>query len=158
MSQEILDQFSDVVVVNADHIALQISLDLKARHLNDQRKAFAGEARSGFFYLHRMDKFPDIVFECVMSISGDAVTSLYRNHSIFNTPGELTKARGLLLRAVAGKVGLSVEAVEIQDDARGRGLGLEELATGQLIDMLAERTGKSIVVTNSHVTTELAGV
>lgn len=148
--QETLDQFRDVVVANANQILLEISLDLRNKSLEEQRKAFAGEKAHGFFYLHRMDKHPEFVFECLVSPYGDAISSLYMNHRIFNSPGELMRARAVLCKAVAEKVGLSVEGVGVDDAARGRTLGLSDLSTGQLIDMLAERMGQSIVTTDSH--------
>lgn len=150
MSQAILDKYRDVVVANANHIVLEISLDLKNRPLAEQREAFAGEVQSGFFYLHRIPKYDEAVFECVVSGTGDAISSAYINHPIFNTVGDLLKARRELVFAIAEKVGLSVEAVGVDDPGRGRQLGLNELSTGQLIDMLADRVGHSIIVTNNH--------
>lgn len=159
MSQEILDQYKDVVVVNANHIALEISLNLKSKNMQEQREAFAGNYATGFFYLNRIDKFPDTVFECVVSPSGDAITSLYKSHRIFSEPAELMRARERVAKAIAESVGLSAEGVGIEDDARGRTLGLNELSTGQLIDMLAQRTiGKSIIVTNSHSAAGVGGL
>lgn len=150
MSQDILQAYSDVVVVNAPKIALEIALALKAQSLAVQRATFAGDAESGPFYLYRIDKFPDTVFECMASTDGDAISSLYKNHRIFNSGGELMRARKFLIRAIAEKVGLSAESIGIDDPGRGRALSLRELATGQLIDVLAERMGHSIMVSNSH--------
>lgn len=158
MSQEVLDQYRDIVVVNASHIILEISLDLKARSLQEQRASFAGSYATGFFYLHRIDKFPDTVFECIMSPVGDAISSIYKNHRIFSEPAELMRARDHLCRCIAEKVGLSVEGVGIEDKARGRTLGLNELSTGQLVDMLAERMGQSVLVTNSHSAAGVGGL
>lgn len=158
MSQEVLDQYRDIVVVNASHIALEISLDLKARSLQEQRESFAGNFATGFFYLHRIDKFPDTVFECIVSPSGDAITSLYKNHRIFSAPGEVMRARDRLCHSIATKVGLSIEGVGVEDAARGRTLGLSDLSTGQLVDMLAERMGQSVLVTNSHSAAGVGGL
>lgn len=146
-----LEKYRDLVAVNANHIALEISLALKAMPAEKQRETFFGSRETGFWYLYRIDKFPDTVYECLVSATrGDAITSLYKNHSIFNTHGDLYRARLDLIRAVAEKTGLSVEGVGVDDDVRGRTLGLQELSTGQLIDLLAERSGSSILVSNSH--------
>lgn len=158
MSEKVLQAFSDVVVVNGNHIALEISLDLKNRPQSQQREAFAGDFAAGYLYLHRMDKFPDMVFECVVSVAGDAISSVYKNHRIFATTGELLKARQLLTSAIASKVGLSANSVGIDDPGRGRTLGLTDLSTGQLIDMLAERMGSSIIVTTSHSAAGVGGL
>lgn len=158
MSQEILDQYRDIVVVNATHIALEISLDLKARALHEQRESFAGNFATGFFYLHSIDKFPDTVFECIVSPNGDAITSVYKQHRVFSEPAELMRARDRLCHAIAEKVGMSIEGVGVDDEARGRTLGLNDLSTGQLVDMLAERMGQSIMVTNSHSAAGVGGL
>ena len=55
-----------------------------------------------------------------------------------------------LIAAVAERVGLSVESAGVNDEGRGRMLGLAELSTGQLVDLLAERMGSSIVVPNNR--------
>ena len=147
----VLEKFRDLVVINASHVALEISLALKEMPSEEQRKTFFGSRETGFWYMHRIPKHPDTVYECVVSAgTGDAITSVYKNHSIFNTHGDLYRARLELIRAVAEKTGLSVEGVGVDDDVRGRTLGLQELSTGQLIDLLAERSGSSILVSNSH--------
>ena len=151
-SENTLAAYSDVVAVNAQHIVLALSSDFKARNEYERRKAFAGSNRAGYFYLFRSQAFPEQVFECVISRGdpGESMSSLYMNHRIFSTPGTLLEAREALIRAISEKVGLSPEAIGIDDGARGRSVPLHDLATGQLIDLLAERMGKSIVVANSH--------
>jgi hypothetical protein len=156
--EQTLDSMRDVVVVNHERTALEISFDLKEKPKYEQRQAFAGSHAGGFFYLHRIDKFPDTAFECVVSPNGDAISSVYKNHRIFQNAGELVRARETLVAAVAQKVGLSPESVGVDDESRGRTMDLTELSTGQLIDMLAEKMGKSIVTTASHSTAGLGGI
>ena len=156
--EQVTESTRDVVVVNHEKTALEISFDLKESTKENQRLAFAGSRNAGFFYLHRIDKHPDMVYECVVSQEGDAITSVYRNHRIFQNHGELIKARVLLINAVAQKVGLSPEGVGVDDPGRGRVLGLVELSTGQLIDMLSEKIGQSIVTTDSHSAAGLGGI
>lgn len=156
---QVLESVRDVVVINHDRTALEIAFHLKEQPKEVQRKAFAGTEKSGYFYLHRIDKFPDTVYECVMSATdGDAISSTYKNHRVFQNVGELIRARELLVEAIAQKVGLSVQGVGVDDPGRGRTLSLNEMATGQLIDMLAERVGKSVVTTNSHSTAGFGGI
>lgn len=150
MTQDILQAYSDVVVVNSAKIALEISLTFREQHQSVQRAAFAGTRETGHFYLYRIDKFPDTIFECVASPAGDAITSLYKNHRIFGSAGELMRARKHLIDSISEKVGLSAESIGIDDPGRSRALSLSELSTGQLIDTLAERMGQSILVTDSH--------
>jgi hypothetical protein len=152
MTSNTLDRYRTVVVVNADHIALKISLDLKEQSLDVQRRAFAGSKSAGYFYLHSTEEFPDMVYECVASPEGDdAIASVYLGHRIFNTPGELMSARENLISAIAAQVGLSVEGIGIDDPGRGRSLSLTELSTGQLIDTLAGCSSKSIIQTGGHI-------
>ncbi len=157
--EQVSDSMRDVVVINHDRTALEISFDLKEKPKNEQRAAFAGSRETGYFYMHRIDKFPDTVYECVVSPDGgDAIASVYKNNRIFQNPGELIRARETLIKAIAQKVGLTPESVGVEDEGRGRVLGLSELSTGQLIDMLAERMGRSIITTASHSTAGLGGV
>lgn len=158
MSQNTLDRYRDVVVVNADHIALALSLELKKQPLSVQRDAFGGSNLGGYLYMYRSDQHPDKVLESVVSAFGDSITSLYMNNRIFGSVGELITARETLIKAIAEKVGLSPAAVGIEDSSRGRSLNLCELSTGQLIDTLAERMGSSIVVTNNHSAAGVAGL
>jgi hypothetical protein len=157
MSEEMKD-YMNVVVMNADRIALELSLDLKNKSQQEQRAAFAGSKESGYFYLHTMPKHPDVVFECVVTTAGDAISSVYKGHRIFNSAGELIRARNDMMAAISARIGLSQSLIGIADEARGRDLMLSELATGQLIDLFAERVGKSIVVTNSHSAAGAGGV
>ena len=148
-----LAKYRSIVVVDSDHKALALSIALnKVPHL-DRRPFFAGDHKTGFFYLFGpSDQVPDCVMETVMSphTTGDSVTSLYRFAPCFATPGELMKARGEVIAALAEKVGLSPEAIGIEDEARGRTLGVGEVAFGQLIDMLAEKSSSTIVVSDTH--------
>jgi hypothetical protein len=151
MSQKTLQKFSDVIVINGSKTALEIALRLKESPINVQRAAFGGDWEAGFIYLHRIDKFPDTVYECIASSEeGDSITSIYKNHSIFGSLGDLMKARTELINAIVEKVGMSVTSIGIDDESRGRALDLRELSTGQLIDTLAERMGQSVLVTNSY--------
>lgn len=151
MNQEI-NPYLDVVVVNSGNSILKLSLKLRSKSEEDQRKAFAGSSLAGYFYLFRDHEVPDMVYECIASKEGgDAISALYVNHRIFNSVGTLIAAREHLIRAIAEKVGLSPEAVGIDDPGRGRSLPLKDLSTGQLIDLLAEKMGKTIMTTESHV-------
>jgi hypothetical protein len=138
-----LDAYRDVVVVNGEQKTLDLSLDLKKKSTEEQRNFFAGTPMTGWFYLYGREG-DDTLMECVMSPQGDSITSLYKRHPIFASAGELIRARTTLMAALSDKVGLSIEGIGIEDMARGRTLGLAELSTGQLIDLLAERSGVSL--------------
>lgn len=147
--------YADVVVVNANHLALDLSVLMRAEPEASQREFFGGNLKSGYLYLYSNPKYPEFVFECVMSVDGDAIAAVYRGHPIFASLGEVTKARDRLCDLISAEVGLSVEGVGVDDKARGRTLGLRDLSTGQLVDMLRERTGgKVIAVTDNHVALE----
>lgn len=152
MNEKVQSLLREIVVVNNDRMALELSLNFGKRSTEAQRQHFGGDFKHGFFYLVRDDNVStDTVMECVTSLDGgDAVTSLYKNHSALATVGELMRTRQMLADALAQKVGLSVEAIGIDDQARGRSLGVNELSTGQLIDMLAEKLGMSVLKTDNH--------
>lgn len=147
--QQVLDKYRHIVVVNGQNIALEISQELQAKPQQEQRAHFGGHHKIGFFYLFVGTKHPNKVLETVVSPQGDAITSVYMVDPIFATTGELLRAREQLIKACAESIGLSVEAVGIEDPARGRLLGLEELGTGQLIDLLAGQLGSTIATTDS---------
>lgn len=148
----ILNQYRGIVVVNSDRIVHEISHEFRQLAEPDQKKHFGGSMTTGFTWLIRSEsQHTDKVVETVVSPTGDAITSLYiGNHPAFASLGTLMGSRAELIAAVADRVGLSAEAVGVEDAGRGRRLGLAELSTGQLVDLLAERMGSSIVVPNNR--------
>lgn len=144
MSQ--LERMRGLTVMNSNSILLEMSLDLRQKTQEDQRKRFGGSQKAGWFYLHSNDdKRPDTVFECVVSEAGDYVSAIYKGHPTFNSIGEHTRVREALIDELAGKIGLSHDMIGVPDEARGRDLGLNELATGQLIDLLEEQSRGSLI-------------
>lgn len=149
--EQTLQRFRDVVVDNNSRTVLELSLALRKLEERAQREHFGGTYREGFVYLYRNDALnPNVVMESVVAVQGDAITSLYRNHPIFTNLNSLIDGRRELMQAVAAKIGLSIESIGIDDSTRGRTLGLSELSTGQLIDILAERIGTTVMVSGSH--------
>ena len=145
----VLDKYRDLVAVNSSRIAHELSDLLKKEGTEDQRRCFGGDMRVGFIWLYRNDKNPGNVLECIVSEVGDAITSVYKEHRSLQSINTLAQAREELIGALVEKIGLSRERTGIEDPGRGRSLGLEELSTAQMIDLLAEQMGSSIVVTNS---------
>lgn len=148
-----LDKYKTVLVINSAQKALALSLALEKLPKNLQRERFAGSRKAGYFYLFRDDAIdPKVVMECVVSPEGgDAITSVYGNDPFNAELGTWVRAREELIETLARKIGLSIENVGIEDPARGRTMGLQELATGALIDLLAEKMGSSIITSDSHV-------
>lgn len=137
----VLERVRDLVVLSNDKAVLELSLDLRELTKEEQRTRFGGSRDSGWFYLHANDqKRRNMVFECIVSETGETVSALYMGHPIFNSVGELLRVREELVREIGEKVGLDFRNVGVTDPIRGREVGLEELATGQLIDLLTERT------------------
>lgn len=150
--QQTLDRYRHLVAVNNDRMVLQLSQKLQALPREHQAKLMVRDVRkAGCFWLFRDPVLPGKVMECVVSPAGmDSVTSLYMDCAELATIADLQRMRCDLIDAVAASVGLSVEAVGIDDPARGRPLSLPELSTAQLIDLLAERMGSSVVVPDSR--------
>lgn len=147
--QETLDIYRHLVAVNSEKIALELSQKLRASTMEEQRQCFGGDFYTGFFWLFRHDSHPDKVMETVVSPEGDAITSIYISNSFSSSIGSLMGVRKALIRAISEKVGLSVEAMGIDDQARGRSLNLAELSTAQLVDLLADQLKSSVLTTSS---------
>ena len=147
----ILDSVRDVVVVNANHIALELSVTMRDGPVGELQSAFGGNHEVGYFYLYRHPKHPDTVMETVISREHkDGITSLYKgNHRIFASNADLMRARASLIAALAADVGLPAESIGIDDEARGRQMSLIELGTGQIIDLLQDRARCGIVTMKS---------
>lgn len=142
--------YGDVVVVNSERLATKLSIGLRDVAENVRRDCFAGDNQVGWFYLYRDDDVSaDKVLEVVMSKAGDRVVSVYVNHPIFQSRSELMHARRALIKAISKERGLSVESIGVEDPTRGRLLGLDELATGQLIDLLHEQAAAGALVTTA---------
>lgn len=148
--QEVLEKYRHIVVVNGRQVALEISHHLNQLNREQQRAYFGGEYKYGFFYLFNHPVHHDKMLETVVSPHGDGITSVYLVDPIFASIGELMRARAELCEAIASRIGLSLGAVGVEDwEGRGRMLGLEELGTGQLVDLLAGQMGSAIVTTSS---------
>lgn len=150
-----LGRMRDLVVVNSTRHSLALSQSLRALPVEHQRQHFGGDQQSGFVWLYRDDALhPDMVLETVVSPRGDAVTSVYMNHSINQSLGEVMRARKQLIAALEHSLGMSQASIGIDDYTRGRALDPAEVSTGQLIDLLAERAGAAIFTssasTSSH--------
>ena len=148
----ILDKFRSVVVDNDPKKPLALAMKFRKLPEGSQRDHFGGTRLGGHFYLFADEEVvAGRVYECVASLQyGDAIASCYVHHPIFNSVGSLIAAREELVKAIAEQVGLSPGSVGIDDPGRGRTLGLHEVGTGQLIDLLAERMGASVAVTGTH--------
>lgn len=148
-----LNRFRTTVVVDDDVAVLRLSQKLGKMGKSEQRPFFAGSPKSGYFYLFADEKMaPGLIMETVMSAAGDSISTLYSTAGCpwFATPGELTRARDQMVTAMCEKVGLSVEAMGIDDAARGRSLGPFELAFAQMIDLMTEETSSSVAVSDTH--------
>lgn len=147
----ILDKYRDLVVDNIDRHMLTLSQDLRTQSHTRQAAAFAQHQDAGGFYLYaNSEKLPGVVFECVRGFANDSISSCYKEHRIFASSGNLIAARAELIQALAYKIGMPAESIGIDDEARGRALGLHELATGQLVDLLSEKSGRVLVQTDTH--------
>lgn len=154
--QETFERYRDLVVVNGDRIAHEMSYAFRQLSEEQQAQLHVNSATAGNFWLFRPapdHKHAGMVLEVVYSIeAGDCIQAIYRDNRINASAGELIRARENLIRAIAERRGLSIERCGVDDAGRGRMIGLEEMTTGQLIDMLAEEfNGKSILTLDNRV-------
>ena len=141
-----LESVRDLVVVNSNHHALKLSLLMRDGPVGDVKKAYAGNADAGHFYLYRNEAVQGMVMETVFSPTHkDGITSVYQEHRIFESGAELLRKRAALIVDLAAEYGLPHESIGIDDAARGRQMALTELSTGQLIDLLQDRARGGIV-------------
>lgn len=148
MSHPTLDKYRRIAVIDDDAKLNKLSKLLQGQDKANQRAFFGGDDRTGWFYLYAHPTVPGVIMEAVQSRHGDSVISLYAPDAVFNSVGELMKARAEVIEALSASLGLSVQAIGVEDPARGRALGVEEIAFGQLIDLLGERvisTQQSVV-------------
>ena len=146
MELPVFNSARDLVVVNSNHHALKLSLLLRDGPPEDVKRARASSKEGGHLVLYRNPAVPEMVLETVMSPEyKDGITSVYREHRIFESGAELLRVRAGLIRELAGQIGLSPEAVGIDDPGRGRSMSLTELSTGQLIDLILDRSRGGIV-------------
>lgn len=147
----VLDSVRDLVVVNSDHHALKLSILLRDGPMADVNNARGGDAYSGYFVLYRHPDVPGMVLETVISPKHkDGITSVYQEHRMFESRAELMRKRTSLIAELAKEYGLPPESIGIDDVARGRSMGLTELSTGQLIDLLQDRAHGGIVRVKSN--------
>ena len=143
---EALEKYRHIVVVNSERISHEMDHAMRQLPEHEQTQLMGGSDKAGYFWLFRDARHPGMVLEIVYSEEAqDSISSIYKDDSFNASLGEVIKAREELIQALSDKVGLSAEAIGINDEARGRDLAPKELTTGQLIDMLAEQMGTSII-------------
>jgi hypothetical protein len=143
----ILNAMRDLVVVNSNQHALRMSIAMRDGPAEERQRAYAGNNEAGHLYMYRTGQLPGFVMETVFSPTHkDGVTTVYKEHRAFESGAELLRKRDLLIKELSKEFGLSAEAIGIPDQARRRDLSLTELATGQLVDLLQDRTRAGIVM------------
>lgn len=136
----IIERVRNLVVLNNDHALLELSLDLRERDKAFQRSCFGGSHETGWFYLHGNEaKRRGMVFECVAIPGGETVSTLYMAHPIFNSVADLQRTREELCKLLGEKMGMDYRNMGIFDPSRGREVGVEEMATAQLIDLVLDQ-------------------
>ncbi|MPS48499.1 hypothetical protein [Methylobacillus sp.] len=105
----------------------------------DQQQFWSQDNVAGNVCLYTNSEHPGVILEYVWSNQAkDSITTLYHPHSIFNTRGDLIKARTDLIMEIGSGLQMLPSMVQINDEGRGRLTYLAEMGTMQLIDTLAE--------------------
>jgi hypothetical protein len=111
-------------------------------NLPESRKKdlFAQSPRGGGVYVYESPDYPGKVLEVVAGVrTDDQMACLYEGHPIFNTPGELVKAREELIQVFEHLHRAIPGTLFLPDPGRGRHCELREVATMQLCDVIAKR-------------------
>lgn len=151
----ISENFRSVVVVNSQHAVTELGMKMRdaGDNLPNAVKAIGRDKEAGAFFLFAGESRGEkLILEVVLSPDGkDTVSTVYQPHGIFNSPGTLIEARKQLIDEVSKRIGLPAESIGIDDRARGRSVSLNELPTGQLIDLLAEQQCCAVAVASDTV-------
>lgn len=138
-----LNKFNDLrvsLVANSDYVAQAMLAEFEPKSNTDKRKCFAQSKVAGGVFVVTSDteeRFKGNILEVVAGIGdNDFMLTLHEPHPIFNTPGELVKAREELIEAIERMYGAAPGRVMVPDAARKRQLKLQELGTQQLLDQL----------------------
>lgn len=149
--EQTLERYRHIVVSNSDRKAHELDYFFRQLSENDQARHFFARRGVGSIWLYRDRRHPEYVLEIVYSQEhGDCISSLYKDCAENGSSGALLETREHLIKALSEKVGLSPEAMGIDDEARGRALAPHELGTGQLIDLLAEQFGSTIAIADQR--------
>lgn len=137
MSHPILEKYRDLRGVN-DENAVNAMLGLLVSYrLERQAEFFAQSRNGGRFYLFRNDAFPGKVIEYVPDYDQEtSVTTLYGEHSIFESRQKLLNAREEIIGAIDHLLLAVPNTTTVMDTGRGKEFKLPELGTAQLLDVL----------------------
>jgi hypothetical protein len=150
-----LSKFNDLEVSripNFDDVCYTLLGDFEKKTPEQKRKCFASSAKGGGAYIHTSDLLPEakgLILEIIPGLNKDFITCLFRPHAIFNSPGELIRAREDLIQMLESLSGSAPGRLCINDTVRGRKLFLQELGTQQLIDIARRKLGLALAKVGS---------
>lgn len=145
-----MERYRHMVVVNGERLTHELSFAMRQLSEEAQSRLMARSNKAGAMWLFRDPAKPGYLLEVVYSLEhGDYVSSVYRDDAVNSSAGDVLRMRENLIDALAERHGLSAELMTVTDEGRGREIGLNEMGTGQLIDLLSEQLGSSLAVADN---------
>lgn len=137
MSHPVLEKYRDLRPVSDDATTNLLLTILTELPRGRQAGLFAQSRNGGRFYLFRHESVPGKVVEYVPDYAQDtSVTTLYEEHSVFESRQRLLDAREEVIAAIDHLLLAVPNTATVRDEGRNKEFKLPELGTAQLLDVL----------------------
>lgn len=150
MIDDVIEKYRNLVVVNDEDTvnAMQgVMVKLPESFL---LHCYSYSSKSGRAIVFRDERFPGFVMEYIPDQANDtSVTTLYADHSIFQSAQSHVDAREEIIAAIDSHFMAVPNTVTVMDGGRNKECFLVELGTAQLLDVLAlitERAAPGVAV------------
>lgn len=148
MTHPVLHKYRDLAVAKDQPIVDKLWLCMVAATPQQIERWSAHSERAGRFVMIRHgDIAPGLVLEYVPDLQNDtSVTTLYGEHFIFTTRQHLLDARVEIIDAINAIIRAIPNSATVKDGGRdNKEFLLAELGTAQLLQVLAQFSGQSLV-------------
>lgn len=137
MSHPVVEKYRSLVTMNDDGIVNKM-LGILVEVPKDRLEQFyAGSTNGGRLYVYRNAEVCDGVVEYIPDHANEtSVTTLYREHPMFESRAKLIATREEVISAIDRVLMALPGTTTIYDEGRNKELYLAELGTAQLLDVL----------------------
>ena len=142
----IIEKYRGVKVVNDEETVNRLSALMVDRSLYGAGTVITHTTLSGTAVIFRHDSAPGLVLEYIPDLERDtSVTTLYRDHPIFQSRQSLIDARTEIISAIDRHFMAIPNTATVKDEGRNnKEFFFIELGTAQLIDFYASLKGLTI--------------